>query len=261
MTMKNQTINKRRDFLKKTIAFSAAVALAPQLLQAMPSKRTETKGGDGFSFLFQGDSITDGNRSRNNDWNHVMGHGYQFIIASKLWYDFPLKGLHFFNRGISGNKVTDLADRWQKDTLDLKPDVLSILIGINDTSAFLNGNKDYSAEQYEKDYRLLLQQTKQQLPNIQFILCEPFVLPVGKVKDKFEEYSSEVKKRQTVVEQLSKEFSAVFIPFQSAFNKALSKAPADYWIWDGIHPMPAGHELMAVEWLHHVGKKLKFIKQ
>jgi lysophospholipase L1-like esterase len=260
MTMKNQTINKRRDFLKKTIAFSAAVALTPQLLQAMPSKRTETKGGDGFSFLFQGDSITDGNRSRNNDWNHVMGHGYQFIIASKLWYEFPKKGFHFFNRGISGNKVTDLAARWQTDTLDLKPDVLSILIGINDTSAFLNGNKDYSVEQYGKDYRLLLQQTKQQLPNIQFILCEPFVLPVGRVKEKWEEYSTEVGKRQKIVQQLSKEFNAVFVPLQLAFNKALSKAPADYWIWDGIHPMPAGHELMAIEWLHHVGKKLKFIK-
>lgn len=258
--MNNQKINKRRDFLKKTIALGTAAALAPQLLRAMPSERNETKEGDGFTFLFQGDSITDGNRSRNNDWNHVMGHGYQFIIASKLWYDFPQKRFHFFNRGISGNKVTDLAARWQNDTLDLKPNVLSILIGINDTSTFINGNKDFSVEQYEKGYRLLLQQTKTQLPGIEFILCEPFVLPVGKVKDRWEEYSSEVKKRQIIVQQLSEEFNAVFVPFQSAFNKVLSKAPADYWIWDGIHPMPAGHELMAREWLHHVSKKLKFIK-
>jgi lysophospholipase L1-like esterase len=261
MMMQNDKISKRRDFLKKTIALSVATALAPQLLQAMPSKRNETKDGDGFTFLFQGDSITDGNRSRNNDWNHVMGHGYQFIISSKLWYDFPQKGFHFFNRGISGNKITDLTARWQTDTIELKPNVLSILIGINDISAYINGNKNFSAEQYENDYRLLLQQTKKQLPGIQFILCEPFVLPVGKVKDRWEEYSSEIKKRQIVVQQLSREFNAVFIPFQSAFNKALTRASADYWIWDGVHPMPAGHELMAREWLHHVSKKMKFIKR
>lgn len=165
-----------------------------------------------------------------------------------------------FNRGISGNKVTDLAARWQKDTLDLKPDVLSILIGINDTSAFINGNKNFTAEQYEIGYRELLQQTRQQLPNIQLVLCEPFILPVGKVKDKLEDYSNEIKKRQEIVRRLSEEHNAIFISFQNAFNKAVSKAPAEYWIWDGIHPMPAVHELMAREWIHQVSKKLKFIK-
>lgn len=258
--MKDITNNERREFLKKTIAFSAATAFAPQLISAAANEKENTKIGDGFTFLFQGDSITDGNRTRNNDWNHVMGHGYQYIIASKLWYDFPKKGFHMFNRGISGNKVTDLTARWQKDTLELKPDILSILVGVNDLAVFIEGKKDFSVEQYENGYRSLLQQTKEQLPNIQLILCEPFILPVGKVKDKWEEYSSEVKKRQEVVQQLSEEFNAIFVPFQSAFNKALLKAPADYWLWDGIHPMPAGHELMAREWMHRVSKKLKFIK-
>lgn len=254
-------VNKRRDFLRKTLALSVGAAIAPRLLHAMPSDEGQTTKGDGFTFLFQGDSITDGNRSRNNDWNHVMGHGYQFIIASKLWYDFPKKGFHFFNRGISGNKVTDLAARWQKDTLDIKPDVLSILIGINDTSAFVYGNQDFTGEKYETGYRSLLQQTKEQFPNVRLVLCEPFILQVGeRMKDKWDEYSIELKKRQASVLKLSQEFNAIFVPFQSAFDKALSKAPAGYWIWDGIHPMPAGHELMAREWLHHVSKKLKFIK-
>lgn len=77
----------------------------------MPPLDQLTFESEDFTFLFQGDSITDGNRTRNNDWNHVMGHGYQYIIASRLWYDFPEKGFHFFNRGISGNKVSDLALR------------------------------------------------------------------------------------------------------------------------------------------------------
>jgi lysophospholipase L1-like esterase len=189
-----------------------------------------------------------------------MGHGYQFIIASRLWYNSPAKKFKMFNRGISGNKVTDLTARWQQDTLELTPDVLSILIGINDVAAFIGGNNNFSAAAYENDYRLLLQQTKQQLPNTQLVLCQPFILPVGKVADKWEVYSTEVKKRQEVVQRLSEEYNAVFVPFQSAFNKALAKAPAAYWIWDGIHPMPAGHELMAREWISRISKKLKFVK-
>ena len=253
--------SKRRDFLKNTAVLGAIAAMAPYIVSARLNYETEADGnGNNCTFLFQGDSITDGNRSRNNDWNHVMGHGYQYIIASKLWYDFPKRGFHFLNRGISGNKVTDLAERWQADTLELKPDVLSILIGINDTSAFIGGDKDFAVDEYESGYRSILQQTKQQLPNVQFVLCEPFILSVGRVKEKWEEYSSEIEKRQGVVKKLSVEYNAVYVPFQSAFNKALSKAPAEYWIWDGIHPMPAGHELMAREWINHVSKTLKFIK-
>src|SRR5690242_17694491 len=127
------SIKNRRAFLQQALTAGVAAALVPKPLQARPADHD----GDNFTFLFQGDSITDGNRTRNNDWNHIMGHGYQYIIASKLWFDFPKKRLHFLNRGISGNKVTDLAARWQKDTIELKPDVLSILVGINDISAFI----------------------------------------------------------------------------------------------------------------------------
>ncbi len=253
--------NGRRRFLRNSFSLAALATITPEIIYASPSYKDHlSKKGEPATFLFQGDSITDGNRTRNNDWNHVMGHGYQFIIASKLWYELPKRDLHFFNRGISGNKLTDLAARWQKDTIDIKPDVLSILIGINDTAVFINGNKDFNAERYENGYRELLQQTKQQLPNIQLVLCEPFVLPVGKVKDKWDEYSTEVWKRQKIVKKLSEEFDAVFVGFQNAFEKALSKAPAEYWIWDGIHPMPAGHELMAREWIKQVGRKIKFVK-
>ncbi len=246
--------------MKKSVALGAAAAFAPQLLQALPNN-IDSNSTAGLTFLFQGDSITDGNRTRNNDWNHVMGHGYQYIIASKLWYNFPERGLHFFNRGISGNKVTDLADRWQKDTLDIKPDVLSILVGINDISAFIQGNADFTAEQYESNYRRLLDQTKAALPDIQLVLCQPFILQVGHTVERWDEYLAEVQKRQQIVRKLSEEYHTIFIAFQNAFNKALSKAPADYWIWDGIHPMPAGHELMAEEWMHQVGKKIKFVKR
>ena len=257
--VQHENRDTRRSFIKKVTALGALSAAAPQLLSAMDAPAGKDRG-EGSIFLFQGDSITDGNRTRNNDWNHVMGHGYQYIIASKLWYDFPDRNFHFFNRGISGNKVTDLAARWQKDTLDLKPDVLSILIGINDTSVWLNGDTGFSVEQYETGYRDLLEQTRQQLPAVQFVLCSPFVLPVGKVKDNWEGYSAEVAKRQEVVKRLAAGYDAVYVDFQEAFNRALSKAPAPYWIWDGVHPMPAGHELMAREWMRRAGKRMKWIR-
>jgi lysophospholipase L1-like esterase len=95
---------------------------------------------------------------------------------------------------------------------------------------------------------------------VQLVLCEPFVLPVGKVKAQWEAYDQEVRQRQQIVRKLSAEHNAILVAFGQAFFKAAAKAPADYWIWDGIHPMPAGHELMAREWLSQVRKKLKFIK-
>src|SRR4051794_14852287 len=159
-------MNNRRLFLKR-LTSAGAITLVPAILEAsrLPVLRSPENQVTGRTILFQGDSITDGNRGRNNDWNHVMGHGYQYIISSKLWFDYPKKGFHFYNRGISGNKVTDLAARWQKDTIDLKPDVLSILIGVNDTSVFINGDNNFDVSNYQTGFASLLGQTKAALPN------------------------------------------------------------------------------------------------
>ncbi|MES2110836.1 MAG: SGNH/GDSL hydrolase family protein [Bacteroidota bacterium] len=249
----------RRDFIKQSSLLGVAAIAVPADLNAAATS-PDTVGGDNCTFLFQGDSITDGNRTRNNDWNHVMGHGYAYLIASRLWFDFPVKKFHFFNRGISGNKVTDLAQRWQPDTLDIKPNVLSILVGINDVDAVVHGNKDFTAASYENDYRALLTQTKQSLPEVQLVICEPFILPVGRVKDNWAEFERETSARRKTAKDLATEFDAIFVPLQDTFNQALKRAPADYWIWDGIHPMPGGHELIAREWIKQVGKKLKFVK-
>ena len=255
----NNESNHRRQFLKTIAAFSTVSIIDPEFLNALSPGNNLSEPG--LTILFQGDSITDGNRTRNNDWNHIMGHGFAYIIASRLWYDYPDRNYHFLNRGISGNKVPDLLARWQKETVDLKPDILSILIGINDISALVNGNNAFTAQQFETDYRTLLQQTVRQLPGIQLVLCEPFILPVGNVKDKWEMYAEEIDKRRNIVSRLSIEFNTVLVKFQDAFNKALKRAPAEYWIWDGVHPMPAGHELMAREWIKQVGKKIKNTKQ
>ena len=234
---------------------------APTLLDAFPLS-ANAKNGNNYTFLFQGDSITDGNRSRDMDWNHVMGHGYAYLIAARLLYQFPPKRFQFFNRGVSGNKITDLEQRWPDDTIALKPDLVSILIGVNDTMNAVYGNKNCTVAGYENDYRALLKQSRDQLPGIEMVICEPFLLPVGKVKDRWDDYQLEMAGRQDATKRLADEFQAIYVPLQDNFNKAAKKyPPAEYWLWDGVHPMPNGHELIAREWIRQVSKKNKFIGQ
>jgi len=206
----------------------------------------------GARILFQGDSITDGNRGRNADPNHILGHGYVFIIAAKFGSEFPERNLTFINRGISGNKITDLQSRWTNDTINLKPDVLSVLIGVNDAASAVQDTDGISVEQYEAEYDQLLQDTVAALPGVKIVLCEPFILPVGKVKDRWEEWQSDIRKRQAVVGKLATKYHAPVVHFQKVFNDACKRAPANYWIWDGVHPTYSGHQLMADEWVRVV---------
>lgn len=262
--MKKEGSSQRRKFIKKLAYTGFGVAALPGVAAAQNLAmgfRSKAQKGEGLKVLFQGDSITDGNRSRDHDWNHIMGHGYAYLIASRLWYDFPEQGLEFINRGVRGDKVTDLAARWKVDTLALKPDVLSVLVGINDVSKAIEGDNSYSVENYEKDYNTLLEQTRQQLPDVEIVLCSPFILPVGRVKENFGAYQTEVQQRQAVVKKLADTHNAIHLELQKTFNKALFMAPADYWIWDGIHPMPAGHELIAREWIQQVSERIRFIEE
>lgn len=206
---------------------------------------------EGTRILFQGDSITDGNRGRNADPNHILGHGYQFIIASKYGADLAERHLTFMNRGISGNRVSDLASRWQKDTIDLKPDVLSILIGINDLYFGV------SAEQYEQQYDQLLADTVKTLPNTRLVLCEPFGLPGGARKNDWDNYRAQIAARDAIVNKLAEKYHAPVVHFQKMFEDAMKRAPAEYWIWDGVHPTYAGHQLMADEWVRTVQASLQ----
>ena len=204
--------------------------------------------------LFQGDSITDGGRERTgNDQNHGFGQGYAYIIAAQISARFPDRNFRFINRGISANKVTDLAVRWQNDTLDLKPNFLSILVGIND-------NFKNEGDNFENTYDKLLSDTLAALPGVKIVLGEPFMLPAGVIKDGYGEWASyddhmaDVKKLQEAVSRLAEKYHLPFIHYQKAFDDACLLAPVDYWCWDGIHPTYSGHGLMVREWLRVVNE-------
>ncbi|MEI6218448.1 MAG: SGNH/GDSL hydrolase family protein, partial [bacterium] len=179
--------------------------------------------------LFQGDSLTDGARGRNDDLNHILGHGYVYLIASRLTADRPDLNLHFHNRGCSGNTVLDLHARWKADALDLAPDVISILIGVNDVCAELFGNTCVGAAQYEASYRLMLEETLIALPKVKFVLCEPFILPVGNLRARWQEHKAEIDRRREILLRLSNEFDTVLVRSQDVFDAASRTAMPEYW--------------------------------
>jgi acyl-CoA thioesterase I len=200
--------------------------------------------------LFQGDSITDCSRNRedlNPNSNGGLGLGYPHFISAELLAQKP--GLNIFNRGISGNRVVDLYARIKSDLINLKPNLVSILIGVNDTWHEFGSQNGVAVPKYERVYRDLLDETRAALPDVRFVLCEPFVLRCGVVTD---DWIAEMDQRRAVTKKLAEEFGAIFVPFQSALDEALKIAGPTHWTWEGVHPTPAGHYVMARTWLKHV---------
>jgi lysophospholipase L1-like esterase len=204
--------------------------------------------------LFQGDSITDTGRNRHltePNQQPAMGHGYAYLTMARLLANHPRDQLRIFNRGISGNRVPDLHDRWQSDCLSLQPDVLSILIGVNDWWHQLDGRYQASVAEYETGYRSLVARTLEALPDVRLVLCEPFVLRCGAVDQR---WFPEFDRRRDAARRIASEFRALFVPFQSVFDRAVASGVApDYWAADGVHPTPQGHQLMSDAWLAALG--------
>jgi lysophospholipase L1-like esterase len=249
-------IINRRNFFSKAAAGTIGMAAIPSILSAtMSSTKKKQKGilstlKTGDVILFQGDSITDAGRDKVKEEANSSGSfgmGYAYLAAANLLNTIAAVQPVIYNRGISGNKVFQLAERWQKDCLDLKPKVLSILVGVNDFWHTLDGKYDGTVEKYENDYRKLLTQTKKILPDVKLVVCEPFaVLGCSAVNEKwypaFDGYRVSAKK-------LALEFDAIFIPYQAVFDEAQKYAPGKYWTGDGVHPSMAGCSLMAEAWL------------
>jgi lysophospholipase L1-like esterase len=242
--------SSRRTFLQSSLFGAGLLAAGASSSTAVAAEGSEPWIPDNAMILFQGDSITDAGRSREhpNDANLLapLGQGYAFLAAANLLTARPDDKLKIFNRGISGNKVHQLAERWQPDCLDLQPDVLSILIGVNDIWHKLNGNYDGTVETYENDYRALLQRTKEALPDVKLVICEPFILICGAVK---ESWVPEFAGFRAAALELAIEFGAVFVPFQTMFDRAVEYAPPEHWAQDGVHPSPQGASLMAHHWV------------
>lgn len=250
----------RREFLMisgAAMTASAALAATKKTTPVLEAERKLISARPRISknqvILFQGDSITDAGRGRekagvSND-QVALGGGYAWLAGVELLLDHPGEGLRVFNRGISGHKVFELAERWEEDCLKLAPNVLSILIGVNDFWHTLNGGYKGTVEIYEKDYRALVERTLEKLPGVALVICEPFVLRCGAVNDK---WFPEFDKYRAASRRIAETYKATFVPFQLMFDQALKHAPADHWAKDGVHPSPAGASLMAYTWIKTV---------
>ncbi len=249
------TENPRRGFIKKALIGSAIGISMSEIVEAayLPQEGYKAKMAPDATILFQGDSITDAGRKKDetgfNNAN-ALGSGYAFLAAAQLLQKNPSKGLKIYNKGISGNKVYQLAERWEQDCLHIQPDVLSILIGVNDYWHKHAGRYDGTIEVYRKDYISLLERTKKALPKVQLVIGEPFALKGIKAVDDswypaFDAYRQASK-------EIAGIFNAIFIPYQTIFEKATKHAPGVYWTHDGVHPSVAGAQLMAEAWLKAV---------
>ena len=252
--MKKST--NRRSFIQ-TVAMGTVASLSiPQIVSAAISSNPKSKKislNKDDVILFQGDSITDwGRDKKNTDPNDFLslGHGYVLLAASKLLRDNPDKNLQIYNRGISGNKVFQLADRWDTDCIALKPNVISIMIGVNDYWHTQGGVYTGTIDTYRTDYKKLMDRTKQALPNAKFIIIEPFgVKGVKAVTDSW--YPAFNEYRQAA-HDISEQYDTAFIPSQSIFDKAQELAPGSYWTADGVHPSIAGAELLSHAYLEMI---------
>jgi lysophospholipase L1-like esterase len=195
--------------------------------------------------LFQGDSITNAFRSDENESD--LGRGYALMTAGWLGALYPEMGVRFFNRGVSGNTVKDLKTRWKNDCLDLKPNLVSILIGINDTARRFRG-APIPAEEFEATYRDILAGTCEEL-GANIILCEPFLLPVN---NHYPAWREELDPKIEVVRKLATDFDAVLVPLDELFAQACTRQKPEYWSWDGVHVHPSGHAIIARAWLSAV---------
>ncbi|WP_176012792.1 SGNH/GDSL hydrolase family protein [Victivallis sp. Marseille-Q1083] len=199
--------------------------------------------------VFQGDSVTDCGRSYEaKEANQGLGGGYPLLAAGRLLRELPAKNLRCYNRGISGNRVVDLYARWKIDTLNLKPDFISILIGVNDIWHEFANHNGVETERFERVYRELLSWTLEVLPSVRLLLIEPFALECGAVSAA---WRPELAGKQQVVRKLAAEFKTLFLPAQELLNAAVKEAPSsgpEYWLADGVHPTIAGHTVLADAW-------------
>jgi lysophospholipase L1-like esterase len=235
----------------------------------LPLTAAEKKGK---RIVYIGDSITDGNWAclngkkssdrKHKEWdkNHVFGSGYMYLCAAHYMATEPEKEYEFFNRGISGHELVELEDRWQEDVIDMNPDVLSVLVGINDVQTHLSRHpgEPFDIEGWEKRYRKLLDQALQANPNLKIVLCTPFLFRAGGFdKENYPEREKMVYQCIAVIEKLAKEYQIVCVPYHKLFNDLVKKypnTPNTYWLWDGCHPTPAAHSYMSKLWIKLANK-------
>ncbi len=196
--------------------------------------------------LFQGDSITDAGRSR--EWDLNRGIGYATLVSASLGFERPDE-FEFINKGISGNRVIDLIARVKAEIINLKPDYMSILIGINDVWHEIDSQNGIDTKRYEMYYNMLIEEVKEALPDIKIMILEPFVLKGSATEANWDKFRSGAIEKAAAAKRVAEKNNLLFIPLMEKFDEAAKTASCEYWLYDGVHPTAMGHELIKREWL------------
>lgn len=205
--------------------------------------------------VFLGDSITDAGRNTENGSMVSIGQGYALMVQGRLSVKYP--GQHvFFNYGVSGNRSVDIYAQIKGRCWNNEPDVVSLLVGVNDVWHELETKNGVDTKRFYTIYRMMVEDTIERFPNVKFILMEPFALD-GEVSRRFgDALGNGTKEKAAVVKQIAEEFRLPFVPIQKIMDYACEICPAEYWSPDGVHPSPAGHQLIADAWLDVFEKQI-----
>ena len=206
------------------------------------------------TILFQGDSITDAVRIREDELGVYPGHGYATMAMGEIGLTYP-EEYKCINKGVGGNRIVDLYARMNLDIINLKPDYMSILIGVNDVWHEYGSHNGVNTEKFEKIYSMLIEEVKAALPDIKIMILEPFVLkgPAtasnSLTDDLYPTFRSDVEEKAAVSKKIAEKYDLKFVPLQEKFDAVYNPENPTYWLWDGVHPSPAGHALIAKEWI------------
>lgn len=196
------------------------------------------------TFVFQGDSITDAGRNREND--DYRGNGYPTLVAGRIGMDRPGE-IRFLNRGVSGDRIVDINSRIKRDLINLAPDYVSILIGINDVWHEVGGRNGVDNEKFYRTYCEILEEVQRMCPGVKIFILEPFVLKAAATEGAWNVFDRETRMRAASAKKAAEAFGCVFVPLQEKFDAACELAEPSYWLHDGVHPTAMGHELIARE--------------
>ena len=196
--------------------------------------------------VFQGDSITDCGRFREDPRN--LGQGYPTRVAGQMGLKYP-RDYEFYNRGVSGDRIVDIYARMKRDIINLKPDYLSILVGVNDVWHERDFGNGVSAPKFKKVFGILLDELKEELPELKIMLLEPFVCHGEATKENYEWFEQEVFLRAKAVKELAQEHGLVFVPLQADLDAMIPQASGAHWLFDGVHPTVFFHEYIAEKWM------------
>ena len=199
-----------------------------------------------MKILFQGDSITDADRR--DEYICGMGRGYPGYVAARLGLEQP-DAYQFVNRGISGNRIVDVYARIKQDIINLQPDVISFLIGVNDAWHEIGSQNGVATDKFKKIYKMMIDEIQEALPDVKIILMEPFVLEGTATKDNIDLFVKDVSEKALAVRQIAEEYKLPFIVLQSDLDELTKKAPNDHWLLDGVHPTIYFHQYIADKWI------------